>query len=198
MEPSFASEWLVPRLDLFLKRHPDIDLSVDADLRLVEFSSHEAEIAIRFGVVARAWPRTEARHLFDLSLTPVLTPTLLAAGPPLASPVDLLHYTLLHDFDRNAWAKWFRAAGLDELASQRGPIYADAAHGMQAARLGHGVALGDPVLEGNDLRLGQLVRPFDIDVPYGAYWLVAPEFKRLSRPARAFAEWIVEELAAGK
>ncbi len=77
-----------------------------------------------------------------------------------------------------------------------GPIYADAAHALQAAKLGHGVALGDRVLEADDFRVGTLVRPFQLEVPYGAYWLVAPDFQLLSRPANDFAQWIAAELTA--
>jgi LysR family glycine cleavage system transcriptional activator len=67
---------------------------------------------------------------------------------------------------------------------------------MQAAKLGHGVALGDRVMEGDDLRFGNFVRPFDAEVPYGAYWLVAPSFAGLSPSAKAFADWIEAEFAA--
>ena len=197
-EPMFASGWLVPRLNRFRERHPEIDVSVDANIRLVEFRSHEAEMAIRHATLARSWPRTEARFLFDCRMTPVLAPGLLASGPPLASSADLRHYTLLHDYDRKPWASWFRAVGLGDIAAQKGPIYPDGTQAIQAAKLGHGVALCDLVLDGEDLRLGHVVRPFEIDVPYGAYWLVAPDFQRLSRPAKAFAEWIMEELAVAK
>ena len=84
VEPTFANGWLVPRLNRFRQQHPDVDVSVDADVRLVEFRAHEAELAIRFGAAARSWPRTQARHLFDCRTTPVLAPGLLASGPPLA------------------------------------------------------------------------------------------------------------------
>jgi LysR family transcriptional regulator, glycine cleavage system transcriptional activator len=197
VEPTFAGAWLVPRLDRFRQQHPDIDVSLDANVRLVEFRGHEAELAIRWGVAARSWPRTEARHLFDCRIAPVLTPGLLASGPPLASPADLRHYTLLHDYDRKFWAKWFQAAGLPEHASQKGPVYPDGAHAIRAAKLGHGVALCDLVLDSTDLELGTLACPFEMEVPDGAYWLVAPDFRRLSRPASAFTEWIVGELSDG-
>jgi len=54
--------------------------------------------------------------------------------------------------------------------------------------------LGDRILNGADLRAGLLVRPFEMEIPYGAYWLVAPDFQRLSRQAEIFADWLVEEL----
>ncbi|BAV45717.1 Transcriptional regulator [Mesorhizobium loti] len=197
VEPSFAGEFLIQRLNSFQQRHPEIDISVDADSRLIEFRGHEAEIAIRYGAHTRSWPRTEARHLVDVLVTPVLASGLLASGALLTSPADLRHYTLLHDFNRDGWASWFQAMGLPDLALQRGPLYTDAALAMQAAKLGHGVALGDRILNGADLRAGLLVRPFEMEVPYGAYWLVAPDFQRLSRQAEIFVDWLVEELRAG-
>ena len=48
--------WLVPRLDRFRQMHPDINVSVEADVRLVEFRGHEAELAIRLG-----WLRDRGR-----------------------------------------------------------------------------------------------------------------------------------------
>ncbi|SFO67487.1 LysR family transcriptional regulator, glycine cleavage system transcriptional activator [Mesorhizobium sp. NFR06] len=197
VEPTFANGWLVPRLARFREQHPDVDVSVDTDIRLVEFRSHEAELAIRWSATARSWPRTEARHLFDCLITPVLTPGLLASGPPLRSPADLRHYILLHDFDRKYWATWFQAAGLPDFPSLKGPIYPSGAQAIQAAKLGHGVALADMVFDSEDLRLGTLVPPFAIEVSDGAYWLVARSFRSLSRPASAFAEWTMQELAAG-
>lgn len=196
VEPTFASAWLVPRLDAFRRRHPDIDVSVDADVRLAEFRAQEAELAIRWAVTARSWPRTESLHLFDCWMVPVLAPGLLASGPPLETPADLRHYTLLHEYDRRFWTKWYEAVGLPKSTAQKGPVYPSGAQAIQAAKLGHGVALGDPVMDGDDLRLGTLVRAFEIDVPDGAYWLVAPNFRTLSRPAKAFADWITTQLEA--
>jgi LysR family transcriptional regulator, glycine cleavage system transcriptional activator len=196
VSPSFAAGWLGPRLHRFREQHPDVDVSLDADTRLVEFRANEAELAIRFGAAARSWPRAEARHLFDCLATPALAPGLLASGPPLGSPADLSHYTLLHEYNRKYWAGWFVAAGLPDFPSQKGPVYPDSAQAIQAAKLGHGVALCDLVLNGEDLRLGTVVRPFEIEVHDGAYWLVAPDFRRLSRPAQAFSDWIVQELAS--
>ncbi|SFL01332.1 LysR substrate binding domain-containing protein [Mesorhizobium albiziae] len=46
-EPSFAACWLVPRLFAFRQLRPDIDIAIDVDPRLVEFRTHEAELALR-------------------------------------------------------------------------------------------------------------------------------------------------------
>ena len=194
VEPSFAGEFLIQRLNSFRLQYPQIDISVDAESRLIEFRGNEAELAVRYGANARSWPRMQAKHLVDVLVTPVLASDLLASGAPLATPADLRHYTLLHDYNRDGWARWFQAMGLPDLALQRGPLFTDAALAMQAAKLGHGVALGDRILNGADLRAGLLVRPFEMEVPFGAYWLVAPDFQRLSWPAKTFSDWLVEEL----
>lgn len=198
VEPSFAGSWLVPRLNLFRTLRPDIDISVDVDPQLVEFRTHEAELAIRHSLTERSWPRTQSEHLINTAVTPVLSPTLLASGPPLMEPADLKLYTLLHEENRDGWFRWFDAAGLAEVAPGRGPIFPDGALAAQAALLGHGVALIDTLMVGQELREEELVQPFDIEVPWGAYWLVAPDLAALSEPAKAFAEWLKGELGVEK
>ncbi|HMM63815.1 MAG TPA: LysR substrate-binding domain-containing protein [Mesorhizobium sp.] len=196
VEPSFAGMWLVSKLNAFGAQHPDIDVSLSVDPRVIEFRGQEAELAIRFSAADTAWPRTRAEHLLDISFAPVLSPALLASTPPLRTPDDLRHHTLLHDENRNGWSKWFEAAGVGDIGPQRGPIFTDSALATQAARLGHGIALGDIQLLRHDLEAGTLVMPFGVEVACGVYWLVEPDFKETSRQARAFADWLKTELRA--
>ncbi len=194
VEPSFGRSWLVPRLNDFRQMRPDIDVSVDIDIRVVEFRAHEAQLAIRHSVSTSSWPRTQSLHLADVAVTPMLSPSLLAAGWPLREPADLARYTLLHEENRDRWHQWFEATGTEHLAPQRGPIFPDGALAAQAATLGHGVTLGTPLLSARELATGELVAPFPTQVPDGSYWLVAPDLERLGEPARAFAEWLRETL----
>lgn len=80
----------------------------------------------------------------------------------------------------------------------RGPMLADASLSKQAALLGHGVALGDLLQIGEELASGTLVKPFDIDVASGAYWLVARSLRDLPEPAAAFADWVRSEFAESR
>ncbi len=194
VEPMFARLWLVPRLVGFRRARPDIDIVVDVDGRLVEFRSHEAQLAIRFSVTKTSWPRVQCEHLVASMIIPVMSPSLLASGPPLLQPADLLRHTLLHDDGRDAWARWFEVAGVADPGAPRGPMFPDGALGIQAAILGHGVALGDTKLNSEDLRAERLIEPFEISAPYGDFWLVAPDFQALSEPANAFADWLRKEI----
>lgn len=195
VEPSFAALWLVPRLDAFRRARPDVDVSVESDSRLVEFRANGVELAIRYALVDTAWPRVEARRLAGVVMAPVVSPERLAAGPPLAAPVDLARHVLLHEESRSGWARWFEAAGAAAAAPERGPLYADGGLTLQAAVRGHGVALADLRLAAEEIAAGRLVQPFPAAVECGAYWLVAPDLSALAEPAAAFAAWLEASLA---
>ena len=193
-DPAFASLWLLPNLEAFRRLRPDIDIAVEADPRLVEFRNSPVQLAIRHAVSATSWPRVESRLLHKTVLSPVMPPS-LAAGGALRLPKNLASQTLLHDENRDGWTHWFEAAGLADIVPSRGPIFPDGAFAVNAARLGHGVALGDLLLLKNELVSGALMQPFKIELAFGAYWLVAPSFSKLGEPAAAFADWLAQCLA---
>ena len=175
-----------------------MDVAVDSDMRLIEFRTHEAEIAIRHGMDAKAWPRTEVDHLIDVEMVPVIAPGLLANGPALKSPADLLAHTLLHEENRSVWERWFTAAGVADAPLGRAQIFAEGNLVLQAVLRGHGVALVDRFLASEDIAAGRLVQPFDLSIRHGAYWLVARSFKRLSPEAKAFRAWLLQRLEVGE
>jgi LysR family glycine cleavage system transcriptional activator len=137
----------------------------------------------------------QARHLIDSFGTPVMAPARLAADP-ITDPADLAGLTLLHEESRDGWSRWLAAAGVPESEPRRGPIYQDAMLTTHAAALGHGVALGDVFLNAEDIAAGRLARPFALSIPFGSYFLVAPDFSRLAPPARIFVEWLTGEVSA--
>jgi LysR family glycine cleavage system transcriptional activator len=192
-EPGFAARWLVPSLSRFRAIRPDVDVEVLADAQVVEFRTSRAELAIRYGAERGQWPRVQATCLMQSVVTPVLSPGLLASGPPLTAPEALLAYTLLHDDSRQSWAIWLERAGVASAPLARGPIFNDHALVIQAAIGGQGVALGDIALVRDDVAAGRLIAPFSLQIPFGGYWLVAPNWGRLSPVARVFADWLTAE-----
>ncbi|TGQ10816.1 LysR substrate-binding domain-containing protein, partial [Mesorhizobium sp. M00.F.Ca.ET.217.01.1.1] len=156
--------------------------------RLTTETSAMPELALRFSSRSTSWPRSEAERLASTVDSPVLSPALLSSGPTLEKPADLARFTLLHEENRQGWARWFQAAGVPaDAVAARGPMLADISLSKQAALLGHGVALGDLLQVGEELASGTLIKPFDIDVASGAYWLVARSLRDLPEPAKAFA-----------
>ena len=187
--PSFATRWLLPRVGRFISKHPDIDLHITSapstDLR-----RDEMEIAIEYG--DGRWPGLQSELLWQDEFSPVCSPGL---RPVPKHPCDLGKHTLLRaHWDH--WGPWFRAAGLDWKEPARGPIFNDAAHMLQAAAAGQGIALGRRSLSFDDLRCGALVEPFTIAVDAERpLYLVYAEGLDESKKLAAFRKWLLEELA---
>jgi LysR family glycine cleavage system transcriptional activator len=192
--PSFAARWLLPRIGRFSALHPDIDLDVSANPVNVDFQRDPADLAVRYGF--GEWDGVRVEHLMDDSFFPVCSPR-IAGGVP-RRPADLARYPLLRA-DNEPWKPWFEAAGLDWPEPDRGPIFNDSSHVMQAAVEGQGIGLGRATLLGNDERNGVLVRPFAIEVP-GArrYFLVYPPRMADSPKLLAFRAWLRTEIAADR
>ena len=66
---SFASLWIIPRLATFRARHPDVEVYVSADDRLVDLARGDVDVAVRY-LPDSAAPENAVR-LFGERMTPV-------------------------------------------------------------------------------------------------------------------------------
>jgi len=94
--PTFAGEWLVPRLGEFMEGHPDLDVRVVAGQGLANFQSDGVDVAVRQGRPPFG-PGLSAELLFPFDVYPVCSPTLQAGKHPIEKPEDLAQHVLLHD-----------------------------------------------------------------------------------------------------
>jgi LysR family glycine cleavage system transcriptional activator len=115
---SFASMWLIPRLEAFQRDHPDIDIRIDASDAALDLEMADVDIALRYGPPATM--PTGALRLFGEQLTPVASPWLLKSsgtgGLCLRRPEDLAGYALIEAGDANrthlewlTWRRWLQA-----------------------------------------------------------------------------------------
>lgn len=190
-DPSFATCWLAPRLSEFRQIAPDTDIALNADLRVIDFGNDGTVLAIRYSRERTSWPRVEARKLCDTHISAFLSPG-LAASTDIRTPADFLSLPRLHEDSRDGWSNWFAAAGVAPPLNERGTMFNESGVMLQAAIAGQGIALTDELFGSAAVARGELVRPFDIAIPDGAYWLVSRSFGRLSSGARSFADWLTE------
>lgn len=196
--PSFASKWLVPRLDRFRERHPDIDLRISASMHLVDFAREDVHVGLRYGT--GHYPGLHVELLMRNEVFPLCSPVLLRGRRALKRPEDLRHHTLLHDDasvrDESCpdWPMWLRAAGVTDIDATRGPRFDHASMALDAAIAGRGVALTQGVLAGDDLAAGRLVRPFALTFPVEfSYYVVCPPSLRDDPKVAAFRKWVRDE-----
>jgi LysR family glycine cleavage system transcriptional activator len=196
--PTFAARWLVPRLEDFQNRHPEIELRLLATRRLVDFALEDVDLAIRFGTGEFAGLHVE--RLMPEALVPVAAPA-LAEG--IATVADIALRPLLDDEQHSGnqiipdWETWLAYQGVTLKGPLRVLHFGESNLVIQAAAAGLGVALVWRSLVEEDLKAGRLVRLLDqaMDTRM-AYHLVMPP-NRIGLPkVAAFRAWLLE--TAGK
>lgn len=195
---SFAVKWLVPRLGHFQEKHPEINVWISTHGRLVDFSEHDVDMAIRLG--RGSFPGFFSSLLLREEVFPVCTPDFLTRMGMPSSPKSLLGYPLLlrlGDPDRTDWHEWFEAAGIRGVNLEEGPRFPDTSLALAAALDGLGVALARTAHVVDDLSSGRLVRLFNVDCQANvAYYLVCPEGQQERAKIAAFRSWMLAEVAA--
>ena len=180
--PSFGGKWLLHRMDKFRAEHPEIELRIDATIRVVDLAAEGIDVAIRYG--SGDYPGLRVDCLLDDEIVPVCSPELLAGKHPLRKPEDLRHHVLLQaEWNPQYatwpdWPMWLKAAGLEDLEVKYSAKYSGEVQTMliDAAVKAKGVALASIVLVAEDLAAGRLVRPFEISYPLNfCYYLVSLE-----------------------
>jgi LysR family glycine cleavage system transcriptional activator len=190
--PSFAAQWLMPRLIQFLELHPELDVRLSTTNALVDFARQDVDVAVRYG--DGRWPGLQAELLTATELFPVCSPLFRQGSQRLRIPADLHPRSLLRLMS-DEWPKWLAAAKLDDMRAE-GPQYSDVGLLTQAAMAGQGIALGQSIIVADHLAGGRLIEPFNLRIPsQSAYYIVGLPGD-LDRPkVRAFSEWLQRELA---
>src|SRR5258708_14267245 len=196
--PGLAAKWLVPRLEKFRERHPDIDLRVDASMGLVDFAREDVHLALRYG--RGRYPGLHTELLMRSEVFPVCAPGLLHGARGLGEPEDLQPHALIHDesLARDSscpdWAMWLRAAGVTGIDPGRGVRFNQVALALDAAAAGRGVVLTRDIFAADDLVAGRLVRPFGAGMPvdFAVYLVLPPALVGLPK-VKLFRDRVFEE-----
>jgi len=201
---SFASLWLLPRLQDFQATHPDIDIRISATDAMADLDDPELDMALRYCLPEDA--PAGSTSLFGEVLTPVASPALLGRLK-LKVAADLAQHTLLEEDAHSggasaaylSWPHWLDLHKQPRLQPRRWIYLNFTYQQIQGALAGQGVALARLALVQEALQRGDLVEPFGpggrCTSPY-AYWLVRWPARR-ERPAlEAFERWLLQQAAA--
>src|SRR3974390_2559910 len=118
--PTFATRILLPRLDRFAARHPDIRVTIDTSHRMVDLTLDQFDIAIRF--LSAKKPAPGWILLAKETLIPVCAPSLkaqigAASDAEVLARAPLIHITSALSTD---WGFWFGASGMEVAPSMQG------------------------------------------------------------------------------
>jgi DNA-binding transcriptional LysR family regulator len=195
MPPSFAVQLAVPILRDFRR------VSAEVEIDLV--SPHGVGPPTGEVDVAVIYSKPTVTHMIADLLWPVRLsllchPALAAkhAGkdlPTFLADSELVHVRIADQPRHHIWSQFLRQSGISAVNFERGLVFDTAVLAVQYALSGEGVVLVDEHLFAEEIRRGQLVRPFDatLDDGYGYYLITHPE--ALSDTAIAlFRSWLIE------
>ncbi len=192
--PSFAIQWLVPRLSDFSAQEPDIDIRIKAQDQDENSLTDDVDVAIYYG--KGQWQGIHAEKLHTEYLVPVCSPLLLAQNGGLSSLSDLAKFTLLHDSNRKNWKDYATSMALTNVNVNQGPIFSHSSMVLQAAIHGQGIALAHSVLAQPDIDSGRLVVPFgEALVSERAYYIVCRDLQVDSPKIQIFREWLLKKVS---
>lgn len=190
--PALLSFWLLPRLASFTARYPEIRLTLEAANDPDLIHSPDVDIAILYG--DGSWTDCWLKLWSHLDLFPIASPTLVN-NRPIRTPRDLADHTILHGDDGHEWRIWFSAADIPSGAIGRQHHFSDARLSIEAAVLGHGIALGDTVTAANLMSRGQIVIPFNLAVPaVDAFYVACSNDARAAPVVDLFINWLFASL----
>ena len=191
--PTFARSILMPRLRAFIEAYPEVDLTLQVSIPLLDVVAEDADLMIRFGTGRYA----DVEHLCLMTdeVTPLASPAFIRENGPFDSVEELLAAKLLRS-PLEPWRTWFLAHGVDAPEPPDGSSFNDIGLMCDAAAQGLGIALvrlklGLPWLEN-----GTLTRIAERNVPSPhAHYLCWRAGTMERWECAAFADWLKKSLA---
>ena len=198
LTPTFARSVVIPRLREFTEAYPEIDLTMQVSIPLLDVVAEDADLTVRFG--AGRYADLEYVCLAKDVVTPLASPAFVREHGPFEAAQDLASQPLLRS-PLEPWRTWFAAHRLDWPEPVDGSQFNDIGLMCDAAAAGMGIALvrlklGAPWLENGSLvRLGSSeVFTGNVPSPHAHYlcWRTG----MMDRwECAAFAEWLKQVLA---
>lgn len=194
--PTFATHWLLPRLQRFAQRCPDVNLRIDTERQQRDLPVEGIDLAIRMAPS----PRSEGTWLRIVSetLVPVCSPTVLDAAADLSSTDMLRTLPLIHVSTARAdWDHYLREVGVEDPLGEFAFSFDTLSLAMLAAKQGVGIALARYPVCRNMVGEGDLVTiGAETCDARTSYWLVGLDVTFDRPDAKAFRQWIIQEMEA--
>ncbi len=190
--PSFGMHWLVPRLNDFHQRFPDIEVRLTTMPQDEGLFGKDTDVAIYYG--NGNWNNLEAIELVKARIMLLASPDYLKENP-ITEPKDLAGKNLIHVCSYTKWNQMVDHLNLGNVNTEIGPMFSTTSMGIQAAKHGQGVVVANRMLAQDEIEAGTVVEPFSTDVyDEKAFYVVYPPQMAQSEKVKHFVNWITEEI----
>ncbi|UUS66550.1 MULTISPECIES: LysR substrate-binding domain-containing protein [unclassified Acinetobacter] len=205
--PTFATRWLLPKLNKLNAQHPEITVHLETSTKPFLFNENVFDAAIFAGTQQQIehWPGIQAHYLMDEEVVPVCSPKLIENNFPHAEMTDdhsfnlsdeeLLRLPLLQQTTRpSIWQEWFQAHQIQHpkpFDGQRHELFSmlsvAASHGM-------GMALIPQMLIEAELRKKELVIASNKKLHGSRKYYLVHSSQDSSPQIQKFVDWVLQEL----
>ena len=186
---TFARLHIVPLLPRFLHQHPELEIDVVLDDRVIDLVAEGIDISIRLGNLGNS--AAVARKLATGRRSVLATPGYLARAGEPRTPAELAgHEAVTHSRLANTWS--LTRDGAEVSVAVHGRVRVTAAEGVRAAVLADmGLAVASDWMFANELASGAVRRVLaDWALPPIDLWAVFPSGHMISAKARQFAGFV--------
>lgn len=185
LTPAFAAQWLMPRLGAFWKAHPEIEVSLNPEKRVVDLRREGIDIGLRFG--NGKWPGLDVEFLTAADYVIVAAPLLLN-GKQNLSPEELSAMPWVIEQDWPEALTWLKGFGLKPDAMNIAYMPTEEL-ALSAARQGYGLHVEAEALVEHDVETGALQIVGRVEDDSLAYYMVTrPGPKRAE--LKVFMKWL--------
>ena len=196
-DQSIAWLWLMPRLALFRKEFPEVNVRLIATDIKQDYLADGVDIAIVFG--PEEWPGFSSELLFEEEIFPVCSPSFLDSNP-IRKIEDLSSNALLELEDDQwgwvNWRMWLTEQGVRSSTQIQPILINNYPLILESAKNGLGVALGWNHLVDDMLNRNELIVPLDINYrSEKGYYLLARHIDPISSSLSCFKDWVFAEMS---
>jgi len=195
---AFSTFWLLPRLGEFRKRYPSAQIRVVSQDSRINLGTGEVDVVVRFGMPPFDDGLVVASRADEVF--PVCSPDYARrVSDPDTAFGDAGHDLIGQDVPERSWytwSDWFSRAGIAARHVEPNLGFNHYTEVLQAARAGHGVALGWGLLVQGYMDDGSLIRLGDAAVSAEGRYNVLVPARRKPHPQRdVFVEWLAGSLS---
>lgn len=193
---TFARLHIVPLLPRFLEQHPELEIDVILDDRVIDLVAEGVDLSLRMGTLADS--TATARKLATGGRSVLATPAYFARAGEPKNPADLAdHEAVVYGQTVSVWS--FNSGGTESSVAVRGRVRVSAAEGLRAAVLADmGVTIASDWMFAPELASGAVRRVLtDWSLPSLDLWAVFPAGRMASAKAREFANFVETVMADG-
>ncbi|MFT7009350.1 MAG: LysR family glycine cleavage system transcriptional activator [Colwellia sp.] len=194
VEDSLTIAWLIPKLNDFKNKFPDIEVEIMTDLNKLYVKREGFDVGIIYGDAD--WPECKAQYLMDEHLVAVCTPKLYEKYGEVHELKDVLNYPFLqHTAHISSTVEWLTAAGFtqQEVDKIPGARFERLRLLVEAAEHGLGIAIVPYYQVSNHLSENKLVLARKEHFKCkDAYYVVSHKTKARDLKIQEFSNWLLK------